>query len=314
MQDPAAPFGEERGSALQRLIDAWKDHIGDSLPLPPKVTTEVAQRVRLSGVPVDLFTKLLRDSTRKSLLSQARFTFQRATISNREEILLAFQPPRPKGWETLWLHLPFAVQATNYLLPARHQVRQALSGLIDDVREFLQTESVVLPVGGPFLHTSEEDAEGNAAMSRLVALIGPGETRRGMTRFDNGTLIQAALLRASHDCRAAGRPSLANQLLRIVEGIRRLRAMSDHADSETLRRDVRAALETASELRRNDRVPIWVAGITRRIFEPADCSKLAGWFAEPVLARSGYTGICVYFLDDDHYVYHLSEVKPSEAG
>ncbi len=129
-----------------------------------------------------------------------------------------------------------------------------------------------------------------------------------------GTLIQAALLRASHDCRAAGLPSLANQLLRIVEGIRRLRAMSDNADSETLRRDVLAALETASELRRNDRVPVWVAGITRRIFEPADCSKLAGWFAEPVLTRSGYTGICVYFLDDDHNVYHLSEVKPSDAS
>lgn len=129
-----------------------------------------------------------------------------------------------------------------------------------------------------------------------------------------GTLIQATLLRASHDCRTAGLPSLANQLLRIVEGIRRVRAMSDNADSETLRRDVLAALETASELRGNDRVPIWVAGITRRIFEPADCSKLAGWFAEPVLTRSGYAGICVYFLDDDHNVYHLSEVKPSDAS
>ncbi len=129
-----------------------------------------------------------------------------------------------------------------------------------------------------------------------------------------GTLIQAALLRASHDCRTAGLPSLANQLLRIVEGIRRVRAMSDNADSETLRRDVLAALETASELRRNDRVPIWVAGITRRTFEPADCSKLAGWFAEPVLTRSGYTGICVYFLDDGQNVYHLSEVKPSDAN
>ncbi len=192
-QDPAAPFGEKRDSALQRLIDAWKDHIGDSLPLPEEVTTVIAQRARQSGVPVDLFTKLLRESTRKSLLSQARFTFKHATISYWEEILLAFQPPRPEGWHTLWLHLPFAVQATNYLLPAGHPVRQALSGLIDSVREFLQTESAVFPVGGPCLHTSEEDAEAKAAMSRLVALIGPGEKRRGMTRFDNGLLVGAAV-------------------------------------------------------------------------------------------------------------------------
>ncbi len=124
-----------------------------------------------------------------------------------------------------------------------------------------------------------------------------------------GALTQAELLRAGHECRVAGLVTLANHVFRLVEGIRRLRGLSDEADSGAIERDLFAMLNTAAIVAGGETAPMWAVGAQRRKFMPLDVSRLFGWFAEPVWTRSGFAGVCTYLLNSKGTVYQIAEVR-----
>ncbi|HEV7283010.1 MAG TPA: hypothetical protein VGN57_22580 [Pirellulaceae bacterium] len=128
-----------------------------------------------------------------------------------------------------------------------------------------------------------------------------------------GTLVQSGLLRAGHQCRAAELPALGNAVLRVAEGIRLLRLQDDSADSVALRQDLLAAIDGSVRISRGGAVDESYVGASRREYRPTTVNRLEGWFAEPVLTRSGYAGVCVRFLAPSGDAYQVLDLRPGES-
>ena len=60
--------------------------------------------------------------------------------------------------------------------------------------------------------------------------------------------------------------------------------------------------------------PRWAVGTSRREYNPISVSRLDGWFAEPILTRSGYAGICVHLLAPDGRLFQVNELRPGDAS
>ncbi|QDV47712.1 hypothetical protein Enr13x_76230 [Stieleria neptunia] len=128
-----------------------------------------------------------------------------------------------------------------------------------------------------------------------------------------GVVLQSSLLRAAHQCRAAGLVHLSSAVLSVVEGVVRLRAQSGNTDVAQLQSDLARAVVLARCVLRQPSADLETIGQVRRSFEPVDVSRLVSLLAEPIVTRSGYAGVCVYLMADDGGVYQVSEVRPGEA-
>jgi hypothetical protein len=151
---------------------------------------------------------------------------------------------------------------------------------------------------------------------RQRAAIGVREALAGILRVGaraSGALLQSALLRAGHKCRAVDLPMLGNAALRIAEEVRRVRAQSDLTDSGALRQDLFLALHACQRLSEDRAPPAWALGTSRREFYPLAVSRLSGWFAEPILTRSGYAGVCVHLLAPDGRSFQVVETRPGDV-
>jgi hypothetical protein len=130
-----------------------------------------------------------------------------------------------------------------------------------------------------------------------------------------GLLLQSGLLRAGHSCRASDLYALSNTLLRIAEGVQRIRQQSDEADSLSLKEDVSSALFACHSLLNQSFVPKWIVGQSRRIFESLAVRKLNGIFAEPILTRSGFSGVSVYLQDtNEGGLYTVNELRTGDTS
>ncbi|QDV88393.1 hypothetical protein [Planctomycetes bacterium TBK1r] len=128
-----------------------------------------------------------------------------------------------------------------------------------------------------------------------------------------GVVLQSALLRAAHQCRAAGLVHLSSAVLSVVEGVVRLRAQSGNTDVSQLQSDLARAVVIARRVLRQPVADLETIGQVRRSFEPVDVSRLVSLVAEPIVTRSGYAGVCVSMMADDGKIYQVSEVRPGEA-
>jgi len=129
----------------------------------------------------------------------------------------------------------------------------------------------------------------------------------------SGALLQSALLRAGHQCRAADLPMLGNTTLRIAEGVRRIRAQSDTADAGSLRNDLFVSLQATERIARDRTVPAWIVGTKRREYHAINVSRLEGWFAEPILTGSGYAGVCVHLLTPNGKLNQVTDMRPGDS-
>lgn len=129
----------------------------------------------------------------------------------------------------------------------------------------------------------------------------------------SGLIIQSALLRAAHQCRAEGLVNLSASLIRIAEGIQRLRAADEHADCDQLRRDTITAIEAAHRLNRIASAPKSQLGYARSPFSPNSLKRLTGVIAEPILTLSGYAGVVTHLIGDDGDIYQLVDTRPGNA-
>ncbi len=130
----------------------------------------------------------------------------------------------------------------------------------------------------------------------------------------SGLLVQSSLLRAAHQSRAEGLLQLSAALIRMVEGIQRLRRVDDHTDCEALRRDAVAAINAANELLHAGTLTPANLGYSRRPFSPVKLKRLYGVLAEPILTLSGYAGVVTHLLGDDGQLYQIVETRPGDAN
>jgi hypothetical protein len=130
----------------------------------------------------------------------------------------------------------------------------------------------------------------------------------------SGLIIQSTLLRAAHQSRAEGLVNLSASLIRMAEGIQRLRAGDEHADCDQLCRDTTTAIEAAHGLIRADSVPKSQLGYARRPFSPNALKRLTGVVAEPILTLSGYAGVVTHLIGDDGDIYQVVETRPGDAN
>ncbi|MDP6442950.1 MAG: hypothetical protein QF805_04095 [Pirellulaceae bacterium] len=125
-----------------------------------------------------------------------------------------------------------------------------------------------------------------------------------------GSLVQAALLRDIHQCRKLGLHRLGSSALRVVQNSRQLRADSAGFNSHALIGDLTDMLETAWRLKDASKATPHFLGIARRAYVPAGNLRLQGLFTEPLLTRSGYSGVVTYLIDESSQIYTLSNVRP----
>ena len=165
---------------------------------------------------------------------------------------------------------------------------------------------------------SSDPAVGSTAITQrqIEAAERVWQAITGLLRVGNraaGTLVQSALLRSGHDCRLVDLPTLGNTILRIAEGVRRIRSQSDLSDSKTLASDIYIALLSSYLICTSTDPPFWAIGTSRREYNLVKMSRLDGWFAEPVFTRSGYAGICVHMMTPDRCVYQFTETRPGDS-
>jgi hypothetical protein len=135
----------------------------------------------------------------------------------------------------------------------------------------------------------------------------------------SGAVLQAELLRAAHEARAEGLHRLASAALRVVRGVRDLRAEAPEFSLDSYVADLGDLLTTAHVLARageglpGDELPGFV-GVARRSYGPAGDLHLVGLFTEPIIAASGYAGVVTYLCDARGRVWTVSDVVPGEAG
>ena len=129
-----------------------------------------------------------------------------------------------------------------------------------------------------------------------------------------GTLLQAQLLRAVHECRSRGLHRLAAAGLRVVQQVRDLRSNAAHFHSAEYLADLTELLETAWRLSHAESSisPAWL-GTARRQYNPVSNLKLQGAFCEPILTTSGYAGVATYLIDGEGRLLSVSNVRPGEA-
>lgn len=133
-----------------------------------------------------------------------------------------------------------------------------------------------------------------------------------------GTVLQSRLLRSIHECRSAGLHRLAAAALRIMTNIRAVRGDSDAFDSGQAATDMQEALEVTHWLSQQGETASGVSdtwiGTARRRYAAVNHLKLHGLCCEPVLTRSGYSGVVTWMMDDDGWLCTVSDVQPGEAN
>jgi hypothetical protein len=128
-----------------------------------------------------------------------------------------------------------------------------------------------------------------------------------------GVVVQSALLRAVHQCRAEGLHRLAALGLRVIAGTSEFRARAPASDPAQLAEDLADILETGQQVVGRKAIPGFWIGTARRKQIPVRPRKLHGLLAEPVITRSGFAGAAVYFLGADDRIYTASDVRPGDA-
>ena len=130
-----------------------------------------------------------------------------------------------------------------------------------------------------------------------------------------GSLVQAHLLRAVHECRSRGLHRLATCGLRVMQSVRMLREGQSAFRGEDLVADLTELLLVAWRLQKSDETidRQWI-GVARRRFESIRSLRLQGLFTEPLHTRSGYAGVVTYLLGDDGVMCSISNVRPGHAG
>ena len=128
-----------------------------------------------------------------------------------------------------------------------------------------------------------------------------------------GSVQQSRLLRAIHECRSEGLFRLSAGGLRVMNSLRSLRDHQDGFSSAEAASDLHEVLETCLRLQRQAEPVIQWIGIARRSFEPVQSLKLHALFCEPVLTRSGYSGVVTWLIGDDGWIGSVSDVQPGNA-
>lgn len=156
---------------------------------------------------------------------------------------------------------------------------------------------------------SAEQRAAAHAMWRQAAMLLAGGLRAA------GTLLQAGLLQAIHECRCAGLHRLAAHGLAVMQSVRLLREGSAEFSTADVTRDLRELLQCAWVLTSTsgDVSQTWI-GVGRRKFEPVPNQRLYGFFTEPVLTRTGYAGVVTWFMGDDGQIGTISNVRPGSAA
>lgn len=128
-----------------------------------------------------------------------------------------------------------------------------------------------------------------------------------------GVVAQGELLRVAFGCRERGLYRAHASALRVLDGVRALRAGQAEFSLESWTEALREMLLVAHQLHArgaSDRA--WV-GTARRRYEAAGNLKLWGLFSEPVLSATGYAGVVTWLCDEKGRLFQLSDVAPGDA-
>ncbi len=128
-----------------------------------------------------------------------------------------------------------------------------------------------------------------------------------------GVAVQSGLMRAVHQCRAQGLHRAAAVGLRVIEGTGQVRRRASQSDPTQLAEDITDCVETSHHIRSGKPIEDFWIGTARRKQRAVRPKRLHGLLAEPILTRSGYGGVAVYFLGEDDQVYSVSDVRPGGA-
>lgn len=128
-----------------------------------------------------------------------------------------------------------------------------------------------------------------------------------------GSVQQSRLLRAIHECRSEGLFRLSAGGLRVMNSLRSLRDHQEGFSSAEAASDLHEVLETCLRLQRQSEPVIQWIGTARRSFEPVQSLKLHALFCEPVLTRSGYSGVVTWLIGEDGWIGSVSDVQPGNA-
>ncbi|MCR9197589.1 MAG: hypothetical protein NXI04_02995 [Planctomycetaceae bacterium] len=202
------------------------------------------------------------------------------------------------------------------------------------VDQTAQSSGVSLTGEGPVGEAADDSAGGDSVStddpSVSVQYLSAGQRQAvaGMRRVQSGllsaglraagTVLQSRLLRSIHECRSEGLHRLAAAALRIMTNIRAVRADSEAFDSAQAVADVQEALEVTHWLSQQAATSSAVAdtwvGTARRRYHPVNSLKLHGLCCEPVLTRSGYSGVVTWMMDDGGGLCTVSDVQPGDAS
>ncbi|MFJ8233349.1 hypothetical protein ACIQ9E_25875 [Streptomyces sp. NPDC094448] len=154
--------------------------------------------------------------------------------------------------------------------------------------------------------TATQSAAARALWAAAVAALAAGVPAAG-------AVAQAELLRASHSARIAGLYRAEGAALRVVRGLRGVRARHDGHRLADLVADLRELLLTTALLISGAPDPVWV-GSARRSYRPEGALRVHGVCREPVIAATGFGGVVTHVVSDDGRWFTVADVRPGGAA
>ncbi len=181
--NPALPFGAELPQALEALVKEWKAHTANSLRLPPELSSLVEERF----IDSREFQVLCDRQQRTNLWQPSTFRF----VEDSDvwcELGVKFEHETAIEASTLLAKLPTVIKVANYRLPFGHPVRRELSDWIGEIQAYLaDPHSVVVlkDCNTDLLRGFDPDK----VPPELLRALGSPQQDRGMSKYDDGTLI-----------------------------------------------------------------------------------------------------------------------------
>lgn len=129
-----------------------------------------------------------------------------------------------------------------------------------------------------------------------------------------GAVLQADLLRAVHQARAAGLPRLASAGVRVVEQLRAARRSAPGFRLDQLTDDLREALLACHLLLAGHGDPRAARGVARRGYHPVGDLRLYGLCTEPLRTLTGHVGAVTYLTDEHGTIWTVAEARPGDSG
>jgi hypothetical protein len=194
-EHPSAPLAGNTAEAFQALVTAWRQTQKNVVRLSPELIALLDKSApRYHRAPTESLMRLLSEGANSAMLQPRQLDFRLEERPYGKLIERHFTPDLEGYEEGLLKDLAGTVGLINYSVPTGDPARQALPGLIDVVRRYVDQPSTLLPFGEAWAVENLQQFSADEVIGKFSQVLGPLQPGAdGIYRYDDGFLVAGLL-------------------------------------------------------------------------------------------------------------------------